>query len=55
MAGLVNAKKSIDKDILGVTKFIGYSVLNPIMKMSEQLEKLNQWGFMWCITKKWMK
>ena len=45
VAGLVNAKKSIDKDILNVTKFIGYAVLNPMMYISEQLEKLNEWGF----------
>ena len=45
VSGLVNAKKSIDKDILSVTKFIGYAVLNPMMKISEQLEKLNEWGF----------
>ena len=45
VAGLVNAKKSIDKDILDVTKFVTYSVLNPLMTISEQLEKLEEWGF----------
>ena len=45
VAGLINSKNSIDKDILNISKFVGYSVLSPTMCVSEQLDKLKKWGF----------
>ena len=44
VAGLVNAKH-YSLSLAKLTNFIGYSLLNPKMKMQDQIVKMNNWHF----------
>ncbi len=43
VAGIVNAKHP-KKDVVKQTEFIGYAVVNPELKQSEQMKKIQEWG-----------
>jgi DNA ligase (NAD+) len=46
VSGLVNSKpKSINKDVLCITKFVSYSILYPLMTQEEQMNKLKEFNF----------
>lgn len=44
VAGLVNSK-NIDIDVAKITKFVAYSIINPLMKQDEQMKELKKMGF----------
>ena len=46
VSGLVNSKpKSINKNVLAVTKFVTYAILYPVMKQEEQMKELEKYNF----------
>jgi DNA ligase (NAD+) len=46
VSGLVNSKpKSINKNVLAVTKFVTYAILYPEMKQEEQMKELEKYNF----------
>ena len=42
VAGLVNAK-NFSKEVAAVTSFIGYAVINPELKQSDQMKQIEKW------------
>lgn len=45
VAGLVNSKHK-DKEIMGITNFVAYSIYEPSMKKEEQMKRLKEIGFL---------
>lgn len=43
VAGLVNAKH-FSKEVAAVTSFIGYAVINPELKQSDQMKQIEKWN-----------